>query len=276
MPTDFSLDTGSQFEEDLNRARGYKPVTRKELSQAYSQYKNAGLKFGQVDKTDTDEELYNKAERTVLKWWKLQQANKKRQNHQRKEAQRDPLKGMGSKWTGVNSGGSFQGGTVGSAGSYGASSSRGLPDTAMDEEGGKGGNTYLNATEVKQVMRRLGLPDTWRPPMYATRSEENMKAWAQRTAANRDMVIRGRGLLAVYDRGVIFQVAREFGVRVDPSKVPAKYRTSIANLRKYMAGLRKSRDMMLAARREAATVNDSPVSRSSAPDIIRRTTGFQR
>jgi len=61
----------STFEQDLQRARGYKPVTSEDLSKAYAQY---DLKTGNVHKSDTDTQLYDKAKTTVLAWWAKQKA----------------------------------------------------------------------------------------------------------------------------------------------------------------------------------------------------------
>lgn len=59
----------STFEADLQRARGYKPVTSEDLTKAYAQY---DLATGGVHKSDTDTQLYDKAKTTVLAWWARQ------------------------------------------------------------------------------------------------------------------------------------------------------------------------------------------------------------
>jgi hypothetical protein len=142
-------------------------------------------------------------------------------------------------------------------------------------KGGEGPNTFLNATEVRQITRELGIPDHWNPPMAATRSEFALRTWAENTAQNHDMYIRGEGLKAIYDRATVYRIAREYGVRIDISKVPISARTSVGGIRNYMARLLKAQQMKEAQAREAARRGDL-TSRTSAPDIIRSTTGFQR
>src|SRR3972149_2872674 len=59
----------------MNRARGYKPLTEQDLTKAYSQYSSVGLKFGLVQKSDSDTVLYDKAKGYVIAWWKKQKAD---------------------------------------------------------------------------------------------------------------------------------------------------------------------------------------------------------
>ena len=265
MPTDFSAQEDAQFESDLQRARGYKPVTPREMRQAYKQYSKQGLKFGQVKKSQSDEKLYARAERIVLDWWKQQQKDKQEAKHKAQEQRRDPLKGLESNWTG--GGNQYGGGTGGYSGGSGSGM---LPDTAMagpnNEDEGPQQNTFLNATEVRQQLRRMGVPETWRPPMAATRSENKLRAWAERSAERHDMILRYRGLRAIYDRGVVYEEARRIGVRVDARKIPPKYRTSIPALRKYLLNIRKAQE----AQRARDVTRETNVDRTSAAALARR------
>lgn len=240
MPTDFSAEQDTQFESDLNRARGYKPVTAKEMKQGYSQYKKQGLKFGQVKKSATDEELYQRAEHIVLAWWRQQQKEKSKNKKGKGAAPRDPLKGISSAWAGGNYSG---GGTGVSSGASG-----GLPDTAMAAPGqGESGGPSdlppitekLNPTQVKQELRRLGVSDQWSPPSFATRSTQTLERWVNREAERRNLILRERGLRAYYDNGVVAQVARQVGFPINPNSVPKKYRQSHAEIRHYLLNLKR-------------------------------------
>lgn len=261
MPTDFSDAEAMQFESDLNRARGYKPVTQREMRQAYDQYKEQGLKFGQVKATDSDEALYAKAEKIVLDWWKYQQAQKikvkQQRNQQRRQAQRDPLRGASSSWRGSGSGGGGRsGGTVSGGGTGGSGGGFLLPDTSMRPKAGgkkpKGDldpiRRQLNPRQVRETLEEMGVPLDWVPPKWATRSAENMRQWVTAESERQDLILRVGEGRAYFDNGVVLQVAQQVGFSVNPNSVPAAHRVSVRKLRKYLLRQKRAWELWRAQR----------------------------
>ncbi len=275
MPTDFSAESTTQFESDLNRARGYKPVTQKEIRQAYDQYKSVGLRFGQVKKGWTDERLYSRAQRFVLAWWKQQHHEKVKDNHKKQEvrhrAQQDPRGGRRDTWSGGNNTPSYRGGTGGYSGGSGYAT---IPDTAMKRgtEGGDGGRQLpdirqrLNPTQVRAVLNNMGVPATWNPPLYAERSPEALKEWVQREAEKQDLVIRANGMRAFLDDGVVQRIGMSIGFPINPDRVPMIRRQSVDEIRQYLLMLKRA-----AQRREVMRVgtgtSESP--RTTASYIVK-------
>jgi hypothetical protein len=253
MPTDFSDQEATNFESELNRARGYKPVTKKEMRQAYKQYSKVGLKFGTVKKNATDNQLYRKATKTVIDWWKLQQKEKIERKHAKQEAMKDPMRGMQSTW----SGGSYSGG---GSGAYGGGSSGGmLPDTAMagpgqgDKPGKKLPDIHerLNAREVRQTLRQMGVPDTWTPPPAAQRNQRTLENWVEQQAQRRDMILRQNGAKAYLNDSVVRDISQRVGFPINPSQVPMRYRQSHKEIRKYLLMLKRSWEQTQQNRQDA-------------------------
>lgn len=274
MPADFSDQQAAQFEEDLQRARGYKPVTQKEMRQAYKQYEKVGLKFGNVKKRATDQQLYKKAEKTVLAWWKLQQKEKierkKAQREARQERLRDPNRGAQSSWSGGSGGGGYTGGS--GSGNY-------LPDTAMSDERGDRNRKKLpdivdmNPRRVRAILREMGVPATWNPPPYAERSEAALRGWVQRQATRHDLVLRANGAKAYLNDAVVSRVAANVGFPVNPNSVPLRHRQTPREIRRYILMLKRSWEQAMANRENAMV--DAGVSRTDAKESVRRTTSYQ-
>lgn len=265
---DFTDQTAANFEEELSRARGYKPVTKKEMRQAYSQYSKEGLKFGQVDKNATDEQLYQRAQDIVLAWWKQQQKDEKAAKHKKQQQMNDPLRGIQSSWTG----GAYSGG--GTGGSTGGSSGGGLPDTAMSTRRAPQRDPLpdirkMNPRHVREVLDQMGVPETWVPPKAALRDDATLQSWAQHEAQRRELVLRANGLRAYYNNQVVRQIADRVGFPINPASVPLRKRQSHDEIRRYILDLKRAWERAQAARREQSGVDATTVNRTSAAALVK-------
>lgn len=70
---DGTTSAGEQYARDLDRAAGFKPILQEDINKALKPY---GQKFGQVPKGASDDFLYQKATKTVVDWYKKNNAKK--------------------------------------------------------------------------------------------------------------------------------------------------------------------------------------------------------
>ena len=281
-------DTGqTQFEQDLQTARGWKPVTQTELTQAYQEYAPEGLKFGQVKKSQTDEQLYKRATDIVLAWYKKSKETAKAA---------PPATSGGDSGGAAAQGGSTGGGgggTSGGASGGGSSSTSGMPDTAYGTGVSGGGNlplphipvnglttpsaliqqakslqqqnaatankpVPLTSSEARTYLNQMGVPKTWNPPSNALSSKEALSAWAQRAAEYAKVVLHNNSL-PTYTNQVVQSHLNNLGINnMYASQVPLQYRTSVAKLDGYL--LWKSNQIKAAlalVHTKAATTNQS-------------------
>lgn len=203
-----SGDVEGTFADDMQRARGYKPITEEDLKKAYSQYSGQGIQFGTVKKTDTDTALYAKAKATVIAWWKKQQADK---------AAAIP-KPVTSPTT--------------------TSPLNPPPATSTQP---------LTNEQVAATLRTMGAPATWVPPTYARSSLYELEAWVQRAARNTQTTLAIRTTTQPFDDAYITRVIQNLGiVGVTASSVPVDWRVSPQMLSSYLLAQQAAYKLYLA------------------------------
>lgn len=127
---------GSYIADDIAAATRFKPVTRKDLRQAYRPYKDKlGKLAGKRNASDTA--LYQRAVNRVIQWWKRQEKAANAKGRAPRDG-RGPGSGGGRAGGGSGTGGGTGSG-VGGRGAAGGSGGAMLPDTAMGS-GGKAHN----------------------------------------------------------------------------------------------------------------------------------------
>lgn len=192
-----------QYQRDLNRAAGFKPITPQDLKTAYSQYDQQP---GQVRRNDSDSFLHQKAVTTVIDWWKRQkeaEAAKKVEADRRAaseaaaraKAEAD-ARAAASRQSGSGSAGGSSGG-----GSGGGSSSGGgfmLPNTSMGATPTAVPNLKpiprpVTANYVAEQLRRNGLVGA-KPPASALLNMETFHRWVNQAVAwmqkNRSVAVK--------------------------------------------------------------------------------------
>ena len=224
MAFDFSDLSEQRFASDLQQAAGFKPLIKKDLEQAYSRYKDVGVKMGRV-KGKSDAQLYKQATDDVLKWWKLQKSKttptgNKPATPGQPGAPTSPGSGPGS-----SGGGGAGSGGAGSGGSGSGRSGTMLPDTAA---GGKyTGPTNLkpisqplNKNYMNQQLQRSGFPGA-RPPLYALKNQDAFDSWLARAVRIRQEQ-EGRQVAVRAPVG-----AKSTGTKVTTSKPKATNRAPV-------------------------------------------------
>ncbi|MBA2703466.1 MAG: hypothetical protein H0U60_06420 [Blastocatellia bacterium] len=190
----FSESGDSQFEADLQKARGYKAITQEEITKAYSQYSGQGLKFGQVTRTQSDDQLLQRSRDVVLAWWKKQKSDAA------------TLKANNAATVATNS-------AAAAAAAKAASSTPARGSYTLPSGGsGTGGASMLNT-----AYSRTPTPTTYRPlPSIVDGGHPSMAVLTPQEVA---LLIKQMGITDLY-----------------AGSVPAKYLTSLAILRNYLAG----------------------------------------
>lgn len=257
-----ALEPGT-FESDMQRARGYKPITQQDLTNAYSQYSEQGLQFGTVKKNTSDAALYQRAKDIVLAWWK------KQKTPATTDGSTTPPGSTPSTPPGnpappppATTGGGSTGGKTTSGGAT-------MPDTAM----GTGGPTAelahiytaaeqaamklgtdrgmltaakadaatdaktglpLTATQVSAIMKSVGAPSTWKPPATALVSEAALKQWIVATAQKAQLILQANSA-PILNLTYVNQMIKNMGITgVTAASVPVKYRVSASALYQYL------------------------------------------
>lgn len=255
-----SATTPGTFESDMQRARGYKPITQEDLTKAYAQYSGEGVQFGTIKKGMSDAQLYQKAKDVVLQWWQKQKSTGTPGGGTPPPGGSTPPPGGGSGGTGGSGGG-----TGGSGGSSG-----GMPNTALGTGGPAGnlGHIYtavekaamalgtqrgmataekadaaatskavpqpLTATQVSAIMKSVGAPTTWKPPATALTSEATLKQWIATTAQQSQLVLQANSV-PLLNTTYITQLMKNMGVTgISAGSIPVQYRTSVQALSSYL------------------------------------------
>lgn len=175
------LTQGQRFQDDLRQAAGYAPITRSELENAYSRYKDVGVKMGRVG-GKSDAALYQMATDDVLNWWRAQKSAEAEESRRRSSSGRNPnnaapLPSRGGQPS-YGAGGN-RGGATGRRGSSGM-----LPDTSTRAVGGTT-TPPVSIVYVQNMLSRYGLRNA-SVPSYARRSQRDFDAWLQRTLRFRE------------------------------------------------------------------------------------------
>ncbi len=203
----FSESTGANFESDLQKARGYKPITQEEITNAYSQYSKQGIAFGQVTKQQSDQQLLQKSRDTVVAWWKAQKSDAAAATAALAAADAAAVATAKANADAVVAAQAAASAAASRAASTGGSSG-GLPDTAMLPAGAPQ-PTYVPLPSIT----------TGGHPLAASITTQEVA-----------VAIKQMGLTNYF-----------------AASVPAKYRTNMATLNNYLAGVKKSRALAAAS-----------------------------
>lgn len=167
MPFDPQTGEDTSIRDSLAMRQLGTTVSPKDINKALKPYKLEDAKV----KGKSDDELYNMAQRAVVKWWQRQQKQKinsndklsdKEQNQRENRVENKVEKALGK-----------------------------IPELNLRAEARREERAREARQRMNELLRGTGLRDV-EPPTYAMTSVANLKAWINRQVARRNRLRRER------------------------------------------------------------------------------------